>query len=295
MGGYATASKKRGRGGETGRPTGPWKNRFIIVWINEGRYGVSWGIQGRDRHTSSGCRGGNGSCHPQSWYRNLYQLRNNWGAKGLDRIWAPSKGCSNGRFAQVGQWQVPVSYQDLQLARQGAVYGGRRKVWYRPRRCHWRKSGQASFFNEGGKLQIVQYIRIGFIWINFLAPVIIRCFAHTKNPTPWGSQVFSFAGRLWIINFVLGGARGVLLKSNAPLSCASDESCGLIREARRRWRVWTSCGTRWQHKYIGEVDSRDARPEMKWSLKILFSLSVELRWWSLGGTSWKLRVLSWKK
>jgi hypothetical protein len=58
----------------------------------------------------------------------------------------------------------------------------------------------------------------------------------------WGDQVVRWDGLSWTRTRMPGGARGVRLKSKIPLSCAQEESLGLRREPRRRFKVMRACG-----------------------------------------------------
>ena len=60
-----------------------------------------------------------------------------------------------------------------------------------------------------------------------------------------------------------GGASGVLLKLNAPWSCAYADNVGFNFDGRRRFRVVVACRMRRSHRCIGKLGGRLESPAMK--------------------------------
>ena len=75
--------------------------------------------------------------------------------------------------------------------------------------------------------------------------------------------------------FVPGGARGVLLKSKAPLSCAPAESRELVIYGQIRFKVRVAWDRRRSHRCSGKSGSQLVIPEIRWSLKVWIARSAE--------------------
>ena len=73
-----------------------------------------------------------------------------------------------------------------------------------------------------------------------------------------------------------GGASGVLLKSNAPCSCAYTDSFGFNFDGQRRFRVVMECGIIWSHRCIGKSGGRLERPALKCNLNMSIVFSTGL-------------------
>ncbi len=81
------------------------------------------------------------------------------------------------------------------------------------------------------------------------------------------------------------GARGVRLYSKAPLSCASADSFGLMREGRRRFKVVVAWWMRRHHRCRGKAGSVLLRPATKLSFQMLMALLAAFVRCTCGGTS----------
>ena len=73
-----------------------------------------------------------------------------------------------------------------------------------------------------------------------------------------------------------GGASGVLLKLNAPCSCAYVDSFEFNFDGRRRFRVVMECGITWSHRCIGKSGDRLERSAMKCDLNVSIAFSAGL-------------------
>ena len=84
--------------------------------------------------------------------------------------------------------------------------------------------------------------------------------------TTWGAQVRRTPGASNKRNFVPGGARGVQLKTKAPLSWASANRQGLMKNCQRRFNVSVACGMSLSQRCNGKEGSQMLRPAIRWSL-----------------------------
>ena len=80
---------------------------------------------------------------------------------------------------------------------------------------------------------------------------------------PFGSHVERWSFVIWTTVLHPGGASGVLLKSNAPLSCAYTNSLGLIFDGRSKFNVMVAWSMRRHHRCIGKSGGKLESPAMK--------------------------------
>eukprot|EP00957_Ditylum_brightwellii_P068233 5180116-Ditylum_brightwellii.AAC.1 len=66
---------------------------------------------------------------------------------------------------------------------------------------------------------------------------------------------------------MVGGWFNVPAIYTAPLSCASADSCRLMCNGQRRFKVSRACGRSQSHSFSGKLGSALHRPEIKWALK----------------------------
>ncbi len=87
------------------------------------------------------------------------------------------------------------------------------------------------------------------------------------------------AGSLNINALVLSGARGALLKSNAPYSSALAEMERMHREKRRRFKVSLPWGRNSSQSWRGHSMLTVAKVVTKCSLKVAIMCSTALTQW----------------
>jgi hypothetical protein len=74
-----------------------------------------------------------------------------------------------------------------------------------------------------------------------------------------------------MITLVPGGASGGRLKPNAPFMCASAESCGLMRDHRRRFKVSRHCGNILSQRLRGKSRLVEHKPA---SNEVIFKSAI---------------------
>ena len=103
---------------------------------------------------------------------------------------------------------------------------------------------------------------------------------------PCCANVRLLVGSSKISTCVPGGARGVRLKSKAPLRYASADRQEFMRAGHRRFNVISACLMRLSHKWRGGGWSQLDSPSMSWSLNVWIDLSYIRSRCRPGGTSW---------
>ena len=84
--------------------------------------------------------------------------------------------------------------------------------------------------------------------------------------TPWGDQVRRTPGASNTRTLMPGGARGVRLKSKAPLRWALADRWGLIRYGRSIFKVSIACRMSLSQRCNGKEGSQLLGPAIRWSL-----------------------------
>eukprot|EP00957_Ditylum_brightwellii_P163961 12483128-Ditylum_brightwellii.AAC.1 len=92
----------------------------------------------------------------------------------------------------------------------------------------------------------------------------------------WGAHEPHSSRSSKITALVLGGAKRTTLKSWFPLSCASAESQGFVRDVWRRFKVRVACGRSKSHKNMGKSRSVEHNPAIKWFLDVRIACSTAL-------------------
>ena len=73
------------------------------------------------------------------------------------------------------------------------------------------------------------------------------------------------------------------MKSKAPLSFASAEILGLIRDGLRRFKARVAWARRRSQRCSGKSGSQLVMPEIRWSLKVWIARLAEFVWCRWGG------------
>ena len=104
--------------------------------------------------------------------------------------------------------------------------------------------------------------------------------------TPCMSHVPRFFGGSWNTTLHPGGAIGVLLLSNTPLSISYADSLGFMRDGCMRFSVVTDKDIRQHQRCIRNDGCTVASPDMKWSLETPIAFSAAFVRFRLDGTSY---------
>ena len=86
-------------------------------------------------------------------------------------------------------------------------------------------------------------------------------------------------------DFFSGVARGVRLKSKAPLNWASVDRRGLMRDCWSRFNVSVACRMSLSQRFSRKEGSQLMMPAIRWSLYVEMARSVALVRCRCGGTS----------
>ena len=143
-------------------------------------------------------------------------------------------------------------------------------------------------------LWIVQFVWI-YIWSHKLCSTVNNpVLLPQKTFSTMGCPRFLLCRPFMYQNFFSGRGERSLVEIKCPVEFYLRWYSWVDAGGSHRFRVWTAWWISWHHKCMMKVGARYARLSIKWSLKIPIALSVVLRWWSWGVTSWNTRELFWE-